>query len=118
MNSAMAMLSLVLALPLAAAAAPPQDRAPSQPRTLGPVETTQPHAVVTVDCANATWPTLREVAHYNGISVFDPVAHVQHRIVIAGSRACRRGADQVQVVFTRPDREVAVVPSMHAPGGR
>jgi hypothetical protein len=110
-------LSLVLALPLAAAAAPPQDGA-RQPRTLGPVETTQPHAVVTVDCANATWPTLREVAHYNGISVFDPVAHVHHRMVIAGSRACRRGADQVQVVFTRPDREVAVVPSMHAPGGR
>jgi hypothetical protein len=111
------MFSLVLALPLMAVAAPPQDRAPSQPRTLGPVETTQPHAVVTVDCGDATWPTLREVAHYNGVSVFDPVAHVQHRIVIAGSRACRGGADQVQVVFTRPDRGVAVVPSMHISGG-
>jgi hypothetical protein len=116
MNSAV--LSLLLALPLVGAAAPPQDPAPSPPHTLGPVETTQPHAVVTVACGDAKWPTLREVAHYNGISVFDPVAHVQHRIVIAGSRACRRGADQVQVVFTRPDRGMAVVPSTHAPGGR
>jgi hypothetical protein len=105
------MLCLAMAFPLAAIAAPPshQDRSQSEPRTLGQIQATRPHAVVTVDCESATWPSLREVARHNGISVFDPVEHVRHRIVIEGSRACRRGADQVLVVFNAPGREVAAV---------
>jgi hypothetical protein len=102
-------LSLVLSLPLLAAAAPPEGRAQSEPRMLERIEVTRPRAVVTVDCEAARWPTLREVARHNGVSVFDPVEHVRHRIVIAGSRACRRGADQVLVVFAAPGRAVAVV---------
>ena len=105
------MQTLALAFPLAASAAPTshQDRSQSEPRPLAQIQATRPHAVVTVDCESATWPSLREVAHHNGISVFDPVEHVRRRIVIEGSRACRRGADQVLVVFNAPGREVAVV---------
>jgi hypothetical protein len=101
-------LYLALALPLAAVAAPPEERTQPEPRMLEQIEV-RPHAVITVDCGDAEWPTLQEVAQHNGISVFDPVAHVRHRIVIEGSRACRRGAVQVQVVFNAPAREVAVV---------
>lgn len=99
---------LALALPLAAAAAPPEERTQSGPRTLERVDVTRAPAVVMVDCEDAKWPSLREVAQHNGISVFDPVAHVRHRIVIEGSRACRRGAAQVQVVFNASGREVAL----------
>jgi hypothetical protein len=101
--------SLALALPLVVAAAPPEERTQSKPRTLEQIEVTRPQVIVTVDCEDARWPSLREVAQHNGISVFDPVAHVRHRIVIEGSRACRRGAAQVQVVFNASAREVAVV---------
>ncbi|MFC5578780.1 hypothetical protein ACFPOA_12260 [Lysobacter niabensis] len=100
--------SLAFALPLVAAAASPEERTQPEPRMLERVEATRAPAVVTVDCEDAKWPSLREVAQHNGISVFDPVAHVRHRIVIEGSRACRRGAAQVQVVFNAPGREVAV----------
>ena len=105
------MLALALSLPLSAAAAPPEGRAQPEPRMLERIEVARPQVAVTVDCETARWPTLREVAQHNGISVFDPVEHVRHRIVIEGSRACRRGADQVQVVFAVAGRAVAVVHS-------
>ena len=41
--------------------------------------------------------------------VFGELSQTQQRIVIEGSRACRRGAAQVQVVFNASAREVAVV---------
>ena len=103
-------LSLVLLLPFAATAGPQESeaRVHQEPRTLEQIEVARPRAVVTVDCESANWPSLREVAHYNGMSVFDPVAHVRHRIVIEGTRACRRGAEQVLVVFNAAERPVAI----------
>lgn len=105
------MLSMALTLPLLAAAGPPEERAQAEPRLLERIEAAAPRAVITVDCEAARWPTLREVARHNGVSVFDPVEHVRHRIVIEGSRACRHGADRVVVVFTTADRAVAVARS-------
>ena len=102
-------ISLVLLLPLAATAGAQENtRVKQEPRTLEQVEAARPRAVVTVDCESAKWPSLQEVAHYNGMSVFDPVAHVRHRIVIEGTRACRRGAEQVLVVFNAVGRPVAI----------
>ena len=103
-------ISLVLLLPFAATAGAQENdtRVQQEPRTLEQIEAARPRAVVTVDCENANWPSLQEVAHYNGMSVFDPVAHVRHRIVIEGTRACRRGAEQVLVVFNAAERPVAI----------
>lgn len=107
-------ISLVLLLPLAATARAQEidTRVQHEPRTLEQVEAARPRAVVTVDCESANWPSLQAVAHYNGMSAFDPVAHVRHRIVIEGTRACRRGAEQVLVVFNAAERPVAIA----APG--
>jgi hypothetical protein len=106
-------LLLALLLPLAATAGPPQDpqdqaRLRAEPRTLAEIEAERPRAIVTVDCERAQWPSLQEVAAYQGLSAFDPVAHVRKRIVIAGARACRSGADQVLVVFQAQERPLAL----------
>ena len=110
MKTTIATLSLALLLPFTATAGPPQEqtRLHSQPRTLEEVQAGRPRAIVTVDCENAQWPSLQEVADYQGLSAFDPVAHVRKRIVIAGTRACRGGADQVLVVFQGAEGTLAL----------
>ena len=79
MKTTIATLSLALLLPFTATAGPPQEqtRLHSQPRTLEEVQAGRPRAIVTVDCENAQWPSLQEVADYQGLSAFDPVAHVR-----------------------------------------
>ena len=72
---------LALAMPLAAAAAPPA----SSP--------------IVVNCQERNWPSLERVAHDVGLNAFDPVPRVRQRAIVAGLRACRHGASDVLLVF-------------------
>ncbi|MFC5570851.1 hypothetical protein ACFPN1_12345 [Lysobacter yangpyeongensis] len=79
---------LAIALPATAAAAPPT-----------------PSPIV-VDCAQRNWPSLERVAQETGLSAFDPVEHARKRAIVAGLRACRRGAGELLIVFESPRVQV------------
>jgi hypothetical protein len=98
MNVRLPACLLVAALPLCAAAAPPQP------------------PIIVVNCEQGDWPTLKRVAEEVGVTALDPVPRVRKRAIIAGLRACRHGATDVMLVFEGArkvhvgEAEVAQVP--------
>ena len=89
MNAKFLLLTLAAGLPLCALASPPQAM------------------VITVDCENPVWPSLKQVAQHAGYDAFNPAYQVRQRLMLEGRRACRRGAAHVQLTFQAPLREVA-----------
>ena len=83
MNAKHLALLFAVALPLGATAAPPDSN------------------TIRVNCAKPDWPTREAIARDVGMSTFDPVEHVRHRAIIAGMRACRSGATDVDLVFEK-----------------
>jgi hypothetical protein len=82
MNVRLLFLVLALTSPLGALATPPAST-----------------TTLTVDCDQPAWPTLREFAEHYGFDAYDPAYRVRQRVIIDALRACRRGADRVQLVL-------------------
>jgi hypothetical protein len=99
-----------MALSLCAMAAPLQAANGSRTDwpTLEEVTASSPvHEIVKVDCDNAMWPTVRQVARYSGNVPEDSVAPLRRRIVAEGRAACASGFTHALIVFKA--NEVAVV---------
>ena len=133
MNTRTSALLLGLALPLAVAAAPPQDEhnAGTGPRTLQQVEAQTrkswptleeigAHAavrgVVKVDCDNGMWPTERQLARHLGSAGDSDLAAVRRHLVASGREACASGFTHALLVFTTAGH-VAVLPAARLGAG-
>ncbi|HJW46760.1 MAG TPA: hypothetical protein VJ484_09730 [Lysobacter sp.] len=103
---------LLLTLPLCATAAPMQglqdEAAHNRLLTLDQVTASSPaRAVVKVDCDNAMWPTVRQVARYTASESQEDAELVRRHIVSEGRRACWKGATHVLVEFNASAGEMA-----------
>ena len=89
MNAKSLLLIVFAALPLPALASPP------------------PAAMITVDCNNPVWPTLRQVATHVGYDAFNPAYRIRKQLMLDGRRACRHGAMRVDLVLQRESSGLA-----------
>ncbi len=99
--------ALLLTLPLCATASPVKGPAHKELPTLDQVTASSPaRAVVKVDCDNAAWPTMRQVARYTASESQEDAELVRRHIVSEGRRACWKGATHVLVEFASPSPRV------------
>ncbi|QSX79203.1 hypothetical protein [Agrilutibacter solisilvae] len=102
-------LAFALALPLCMAALAPAQAAGAangqDTPTLEQVTAPVPATTVRVSCANAMWPTLRQVARYTGETA-ETAAPVRMQVVKEGRQLCDQGSTHVLVVFNAPHRPV------------
>ncbi|MFC5578782.1 hypothetical protein ACFPOA_12270 [Lysobacter niabensis] len=108
--------ALGLAASLCAIAAPLQaaDGGRTDWPTLEEVTASSPaREVVKVDCDNAMWPTVRQVARYSGNVPEDSVEPLRRRIVTEGRAACASGFTHALIVF-KADEVAIVVPALQS----
>lgn len=92
MNAKTLVLTLFVAVPLAAAAAPPV-------------------SALTVDCDRPSLPSQRAVAEFAGIANFTEAYAARKRLMLDAQRACKRGdVEQVRLVRrdARPGTDAAL----------
>lgn len=97
--------ALLLTLPLCATASPAKG-IQDGPVQLDQVTSSPARAVVKVDCDNAMWPTVRQVARYTASESQEDAELVRRHIVSEGRRACWKGATDVLVEFNTSAGEV------------
>ena len=68
--------------------------------------------IVKVDCDNAMWPTMRQVARHTGVPE-DSVGPLRRHIVASGRAACASGFTHALIVF-KADGVAIVVPAQQS----